>query len=764
LYYRFKWFNILFDNLGGIKMFRISKKFFCLSLSLVISLPAFSTNALMLNGPYNYRDAFLDLYGKIKSSSNGYFSTEGIPYYSPETFIIEEVDYGHETTSTVLANYLQLEAINSYLTGDWSGYNNAWDIVEKYAVPKDSEQTGFDTSYDPFICSEYYPEGNLEGYPQPLNISVKTGKDPLYANLLLCYGKKTMFGIHSLLDVDNWQGYGNMGDGKSRASKINITGRGPGETIWQRLMIPAWDTFSDKPTFMSLVYKSDISPKTCSYTTSSTGDTNIVKSAYYANKWASIQDKTADVKNSVLKAAKLGDYLRYSFLDKYMKPIGCNSIYNTSSDTNPFHYLISSGYTWGSNIDPSGFAWIKGSHIIHQKNQNPMAAYALSSAPDMIPKAAGSSTDWKKSMDMQLEFLQWLQSAEGAIAGGCTNSWGYNYQTPPISSPKFYNMAYDRSPGAYDPSSNSSFLSQLKSMVNLVEYYYETGDKRAQDILQKWVEWVKPNIKVIGPGEFEIPCDIEWEGQPDSWNGTYTGNPNLHATIISYSHELETAAMLSRILLTYSYATKKHSSFDLESHGIGKKLLDSMILGTQDEKGYSNVEQRGDYSRVFDTDVYIPEGWESTNGQGAKLKKGCKYLDTRPALKEDADWLNMESSYKAGVGPKFKYHRFSAQCEIAMALFAAYIEDNRIITPTPTNKPTPIYTPTLTSSTNPIAPSGDINNDGVTNMADAVILAKCFGLTEGETGYVIQCDLNRDKRINMADVVIIAMNFGRTSW
>lgn len=724
-------------------MFKIPKNILCLSLSLAISIPAVSTSACG-TGVYSYKDAFMDLYDKIKAPASGYFSTEGIPYYSPETFIIEDVDYGHETTSTVLANFLQLEAANSYLKGDWSGYMKAWDIVEKYTIPKDSEQPGFAADYDPNYSSIYYPDGNLLDYPQQIDLSVSAGTDPLAKDLYTTYGKRTLFGIHSLLDIDNWHRNGNMGDGKSRASKINITGRGPGETIWQRLMIPAWESFSDKPPFSSLIYKTSIFPKPWTYTTSSSGDTNIIKSAYYANKWASIQNKSSDINSYISRAVKLGDYLRYSMLDKYMKPIGCSSANVKSDGISAFHYLISSGYSWGSNIDPNGVAWLKGSHIIHQMNQNPMAAYALSSTQDMKPKSSGSSIDWQKSMDRQLEFLQWLQSAEGAIAGGCTNSWGYNYKTPPVGSPKFYNMAYDSSPGAYDPSSNSSFLSQCKSIANLVEYYYETGDARAQDILRRWIEWVKPNVKVAGIGEFEIPCDIAWEGQPDSWTGTYTGNPNLHATIISYSRELESAAMLSRILLTYSFSTKKHSTYDLEAFDIGSQLLDSIILGNQDEIGYTNEEQRGDYSRIFDTEVYIPKGWESTSGQGAKLKNGCKYIDTRPALRNDSNWTNVESSYKAGVGPVFKYHRFSAQCEIAMALFATYIDKNDIITPTC------------------ILPhSGDTNNDGVVNMADVVILARCFNLTLGEEGFLPNCDINNDGVVNMSDVVIIAMNFGR---
>ncbi|KNY26506.1 glycoside hydrolase family 48 protein [Pseudobacteroides cellulosolvens] len=654
-------------------------------------------------------------------------------------------------------HYLQLEAAQGYFTGDWSGYNKAWDTISKYAIPSNVEQPGFESGYNFNDCSFYYPEGSLLDYPQKVNRLVKGSKDPLYWSLSSFYNKKTILGIHNLLDVDNWHKYGNMGTVNSRVSKINITGRGPGETIWQRLMIPAWDAFTGKPAFSSLVYKSDMLPKPWTYITSSTGDTNIIKSAYYANKWASEQNMGSEVKSSTSSAGKLGNYLRYSMLDKYMKPIGCNSVDTVSDGASAFHYLISSGYSWGSNVEPNDFAWIKGSDILHQKNQNPLAAYALSSTSNLVTGLSGASLDWNKSIDMQLEFLQWLQSAEGAIAGGCTNSWGYNYKTPPKELSHFYKMTYDVSPGTFDQLSNGSFLSQCRSIVNLAEYYYQTGDERAYSILRKWVDWVKPYVKVDNFESFEIPSQIEWEGMPDTWTGTYTGNSYLHATITSMSSDLEAAAILSRILLTYSYATKKYSYFDADAQDIGEKLLNTLVLSNKDDSGFTNEEQRGDYSRVFDNEIYIPEGWESNNGQGAKLKNGCKYIDTRPALRQDPSWNNLYQAYEAGVSPMFKYHRFSTQCEIALALFAAYIQDSDI----PTS--TPAYTPTPTLPTQSILPDGDINGDRIVNMADVIILAGCFGLTSGETGFLIECDINRDGAINMKDVIIIANNFGKTN-
>jgi len=57
---------------------------------------------------------------------------------------------------------------------------------------------------------------------------------------------------------------------------------------------------------------------------------------------------------------------------------------------------------------------------------------------------------------------------------------------------------------------------------------------------------------------------------------------------------------------------------------------------------------------------------------------------------------------------------------------------------------------------------GDINNDGVINMADVILLATKFNAVAGDGKYVAAYDLNSDNSINMADVIIIASNFNKT--
>ncbi len=92
-------------------------------------------------------------------------------------------------------------------------------------------------------------------------------------------------------------------------------------------------------------------------------------------------------------------------------------------------------------------------------------------------------------------------------------------------------------------------------------------------------------------------------------------------------------------------------------------------------------------------------------------------------------------------------------------------------TATPTTKPTntstakPTNTPTSTSilnSTGPIVTTkGDLNNDGVINMADVILLASAFNAVRGDLKYASAYDLNDDGVINMTDVIVVAVNFGK---
>jgi hypothetical protein len=82
-----------------------------------------------------YITEFTTQYNKLKNPANGYFSPEGIPYHAVETLIVEAPDHGHETTSEAFSFWIWLEAQYGRVTGNWTPFNNAWNVMEQYIIP-----------------------------------------------------------------------------------------------------------------------------------------------------------------------------------------------------------------------------------------------------------------------------------------------------------------------------------------------------------------------------------------------------------------------------------------------------------------------------------------------------------------------------------------------------------------------------------------------------------------------------------------------------
>ena len=87
----------------------------------------------------------------------------------------------------------------------------------------------------------------------------------------------------------------------------------------------------------------------------------------------------------------MGDYLRYAFYDKYFKSLGCASpSCATSSAKNGMTGLLSWYFAWGGASD-GAWSWRIGSSHNHGGYQNPLAAWALSTAgPTAIRPASHS--------------------------------------------------------------------------------------------------------------------------------------------------------------------------------------------------------------------------------------------------------------------------------------------------------------------------------------------------------------------------------------
>lgn len=622
-----------------------------------------------------YDARFLDLYGKITNPASGYFSPEGVPYHSVETLIVEAPDHGHETTSEAYSYLLWLQAMYGKVSGDWSKFNGAWGLMEKYMIPTHADQPT-NSSYNASKPATYAPEHDLPSqYPAKLDPSVSVGSDPIAAELKSAYGTDDIYGMHWLQDVDNVYGYGNE-PGKCEAgptatgpSYINTFQRGAQESVWETVPQPTCDAFKygGKNGYLDLFTGDSSYAKQWKFTNAPDADARAVQAAYWANLWAKQQGKGSDVSATVGKAAKMGDYLRYSMYDKYFKKVGnCTGPTACPAGTgkDASHYLMSWYYAWGGATDTSaGWSWRIGSSHTHGGYQNPLAAYALSSSADLKPKSATGQADWAKSLDRQLEFYRWLQSDEGAIAGGATNSWGGSYSTPPAGTPTFYGMYYDEAPVYHDPPSNQWFGFQAWSMERVAEYYKESGDADAKAVLDKWVDWALSKTTINPDGTFRIPSTLQWSGKPDTWDASSPGaNTGLHVTVADYTNDIGVAAAYAKTL-TY-YAAK---SGDTRAKTTAKALLDGMWEHDQDALGIAVPETRADYSR-FDDPVHVPSGWTGTMPNGDKIDSSSTFSSLRSFYKDDPNWSKVEAYLAGGAAPTFTYHRFWAQADIALAM------------------------------------------------------------------------------------------------
>ncbi|BAJ31443.1 MULTISPECIES: glycoside hydrolase family 48 protein [Kitasatospora] len=631
------------------------------------------TELAVASGVYN--DRFLQLYNKIKDPANGYFSPEGIPYHSVETLLVEAPDQGHETTSEAYSYLIWLEAQYGRVTKDWSKFNAAWTLMETYMIPGHADQPT-NSFYNASKPATYAPERPLPSdYPAALDTSITAGSDPIAGELKSAYGTDDIYGMHWLQDVDNVYGYGNApgkceaGPADTGPSFINTYQRGAQESVFETIPQPTCDNFKygGKNGYLDLFVKDNSYAKQWKYTDAPDADARAIQAAYWADTWAKAQGNGTQVAGTVAKAGKMGDYLRYAFFDKYFKQIGnCvgASACAAGSGKSSEHYLLSWYYAWGGATDTSaGWSWRIGDSAAHGGYQNPMAAYALVNDPAMAPKSTTGKSDWSTSMGRQVEFTQWLQSNEGAIAGGATNSWEGNYGTPPAGTPTFYGMFYDEAPVYHDPPSNQWFGFQAWGLERMAEYYYSSGDAKAKAILDKWVTWALSQTTFTADGGYQIPSTLAWSGKPDTWNAASPGaNTGLHVSVVDYTKDVGVAGSYAK-LLAY-YAAK---SGNAAARTAAQKLLDGMWANSQDALGISIPETRADYSR-FNDSVSVPSGWTGTMPNGDPINGSSTFLSIRSWYRNDPSFAKVQAYLNGGAAPTFTYHRFWAQADIATAM------------------------------------------------------------------------------------------------
>lgn len=585
-------------------------------------------------GREGYQHRFLALWRELHEPSRGYFSPDGVPYHAVETLIVDGPDHGHQTTSETFSYWLWLEAMYGGVTGDWAPLRRAWSKMEEAIVPRDAQP-----GYRPEKPSAYVPElDRPEDYPAAPDASAPVGRDPLAGELRAAYGTGDLYATHWLFDVDNFYGFG-------RLAPINTFQRGPEESVWETVPHPSRERFrwGGKHGYLDLFVKEGGYAPQWRYTCAPDADARAIQALYWAAAWA--KEKRSDL--PLAQAARMGDSLRYALYDKYFRSR---------------HDLLAWYFAWGGAED-GAWAWRSGSSHVHFGYQNPVAAWALSREPALRPASSGGAADWERSLRRQVEFYRWLQSADGAIAGGATTSWKGRYETPPAGTSTFYGLAYVEHPVFHDPPSNAWFGWQAWSMERLAEYAYLSRDPLAAEVVEKWAAWIRGVVRLEPDGGYGVPSTLRWTGRPDPWDAARPGpNAGLRVEVTSTSPEVGLAASVARALLYHAAATR-----NAESRKLARELLDRMWLLYRNERGLSAPEAREDYARFFSQKVPLPAGWSGTMPNGDAVRPGASFLDIRSNYRRDPQFAAVEEARRKGEAPVFRYHRFWAQVEVALA-------------------------------------------------------------------------------------------------
>lgn len=701
--------------------------------------------------PNSYLSRFNYIYDSVHKPENKYFGPQTgatelqvLPLHVAgiDSLIINEApDYGGESVSETASFWVGLEAWKGFVSGNWDGYNNAWDIISRYYVPSSTNQpVGV---YDPKSPADYTPEGDLPSdYPRLSQPTAAKGFDPLYNELKSTYGTDKMFLMHWIIDVEGAYGFKN-GDGAKKNVYINTYERGKQESSFETVTHGCWNDWQNggsvygyDPLFAKGKQWHTDAPfdwgKKWSYTNAPDSEVRAVQWAFWAKKFATEQGKAESIADSSAMASKMGDYLRYNLFDKYFRQIGNNLVGGTES--NPYsscHYLINWYAAWGGEVPDTGATATWGYRIgcseCHQGYQGLSTAYALATGGGgMKPLSTGGGDIWKGSLYRQIEMIRWLQSPEGAIAGGVTNSWNARYETPDDGrqAAKFYGMVYTYSPVWHDPPSNKWAGFQSWGQGRTADLFLEVADKTTalaveirpnlEVILDRLVNWFLNNITITADS-FTVPSDLSWATttpvsgktatRPNSegvyeylpslnwdgsgsyanfWSASSVPNPNLHCTVATYSPDLGVAASTAYLLTTYAQAKRLMGKFDdvipnssftaRNAYKVAKQLLDRIWTNYKDDHGIGISEARADYTRYADS-VYVPTEFTGTMPNGDPINQSSTFISLRSFLKQDSRWSEVQAYINnptTVAAPKFTYHRFWAQAEYAISCAAMY--------------------------------------------------------------------------------------------
>lgn len=727
---------------------------------LVLSSPAGGTigtatgNATIPAGSSSespFLSRFNAIYDLIHNQSNGYFgpptgaAARKIPYHSLETVIVEAPDWGHESVSETASFYMKLEAWKTALSGQTAGYAASWDCVENYFIPSAQGQPWDEYPGNP--AASYAPDvTNITFTPAPLvpyggggwfdpdgtfHEGIKPGNDVLHTELTAAYGTKNVYLMHWLYDVDGIYGFKNAAGGTTMVP-INNFQRGPVEDGWATITHPCWDDYNNSghPTYgwqplynrcRPLYDDAVIGPNGTfssqwNYSVAPDAESRCIQAAWIASKMST----GVNVAAFDTKAKKMADYMQYALFDKYFRgPLPSNA----GNDSDGCHYLLSWGAGFGGGMPASDhdsyWGFRIGNSEIHFGYNCVDVAYMCQTGKAFKPSTPSSGNRYAVSVSRQLELIRWLQSPEGAIAGGVTSNYQGVYGIPDDGrqNATFYGLYYNYSPSWHNPPSNnwSGYqvwgVERVSHLFTIVAESTVQADKDLANncavILDRWVNWAwelfliddagvitmptglrwvensasagtatKPNTE----GTYEYLPTLKWDSSGDYaafWSASSVPNPNLHCAISDTGLDLGVAAGFVQILVQYCYAKKIITGglTGVIPNGTATyqqvldraiAFLDSMWNNYQDAKGFGVVEPMAATTRMNDVLWIPPQFGTGHMPDGSVLKNGeTTFLSMRQFYKTTDIWPQIQSYLNGGAVPTQKYHRFWAQVDVA---------------------------------------------------------------------------------------------------
>ncbi len=683
----------------------------------------------------SYAAWFGSLYDDVLTNGqeNGYLSKNnngsgsfGIPYHSVETVICEAPDFGHETTSEAMSYIVWMAAMRDVLgaqdTNDLSATSDltkAWKTLEAM-IPGWSSASADSADYKTIWSQQRlkadsaYELDTPEEYP-----TQNTGQDalnPLFDTFKSAYSSDNGYYLmHWLADVDDWYGFGGSRDNLSDQSQwtggdfvfINTFQRGRQESCFETVPHPCLERlkYGNQDGIKGIFNGQNVAAQ-YAFTNAPDAEDRAIQAVYFANLYG-VGSSSLDT-----LAGKMGDQLRNDMFDKYYKAIGCENINTASSGLDSQHFLRAWYTSWGGALGNSAsdysWAWQIGCSHSHEFYQNPLAAYALlyDDGLNAGMKSNGATKDYEESLKRQVEMYLWLQSAEGPIGGGCTNSLNGRYETYPDGMSTFYDMAYVAHPVYADPGSNHWIGNQVWAIQRLAELYYYVKQDDATNgaknygglsleealdtILSRWIQWFLDNIKwdeADADGNivpYQIPSSLSWyelngedwsynpDNQPATWTGTYDANANkdYHCEITGYGYsDVGCISSLCNTLIYYAAANgvaadaaeKGGSTLAAEGLLAANKMLSAQWDNARDDIGLSYTEHNGSLSRLFTQDVYIPTYYKGEMPDGSTLANGATFASIRESYQYEEKFQELKEAYETTGSTEnvdLNYHRF----------------------------------------------------------------------------------------------------------